>query len=141
MRDKKKKHNKIVMLARSKLNSIESKISEALINNEISHEDFTATINEERNYRELKESIRMMNTQRRDTEEYFLIEEGKKEELMELLNTINVLITVKSLKSKKMLSHCLKCRKNTENISSRVSKTNSGKTMILSKCAICGNKK
>ena len=36
----KKKHNKIVMLARSKLNSIESKISEALINNEISHEDY-----------------------------------------------------------------------------------------------------
>ena len=44
-RNKKKKHNKIVMLARSKLNSIESKISEALINNEISHEDFMATIN------------------------------------------------------------------------------------------------
>ena len=33
IRNKKKKHNKIVMLARSKLNSIESKISEALINN------------------------------------------------------------------------------------------------------------
>ena len=51
------------MLARSKLNSIESKISEALINNEISHEDFITIINEERNYRELKESIRMMNTE------------------------------------------------------------------------------
>ena len=37
IRNKKKKRNKIVMLARSKLNSIESKISEALINNEISH--------------------------------------------------------------------------------------------------------
>ena len=36
-RNKKKKHNKIVMLARSKLNSIESKISEASKNNEISH--------------------------------------------------------------------------------------------------------
>ena len=46
-RNKKKKHNKIVMLARSKLNSIESKISEALINNEISHEDFMTIINEE----------------------------------------------------------------------------------------------
>ena len=32
-RNKKKKHNKIVMLAKSKLNSIESKISEALVNN------------------------------------------------------------------------------------------------------------
>ena len=45
-RIKKKKHNKIVMLARSKRNSIESKISEALINNEISHEDFMTVINE-----------------------------------------------------------------------------------------------
>ena len=42
------------MLARSKLNSIESKISEALINNEISHEDFTTIINEEKNYGEYK---------------------------------------------------------------------------------------
>ena len=62
-RNKNKKHNKIVMLARSKLNSIESKISEALMNNQISHEDFMTIINEERNYRELKESIRMMKDQ------------------------------------------------------------------------------
>ena len=55
--------NEIVMLARSKLNSIESKISEMLINNQISHEDFMTIINEERNYRELKESIRMMKDQ------------------------------------------------------------------------------
>ena len=65
------------MLARSKLNSIESKISEALINNEISHEDFMTIINKERNYRELRESIRMMNSQRSDTEKINLIEEGK----------------------------------------------------------------
>ena len=42
------------MLGRSKLNSIESKISEALINNEVSHEDVMTIINEERNYWELK---------------------------------------------------------------------------------------
>ena len=66
------------MLARSKLNSTESKISEALINNEISHEDFMTIINEEKKYRELKESIRMMNSQRSDTEKNNLIEEGKK---------------------------------------------------------------
>ena len=76
--NKKKKHNKIVMLARSKLNSIESKISEALINNEISHEDFMTILNEEKKYRELKESIRMMNSQRSDVEKISLIEEGKK---------------------------------------------------------------
>ena len=51
------------MLARSKLNCIESKISKALINNQIIHEDFMTIINEERNYRELKESIRMMKGQ------------------------------------------------------------------------------
>ena len=45
IRNKKKKHNKIVMLARSKLNSIESKISEAMINNEISHEYFMTILN------------------------------------------------------------------------------------------------
>ena len=63
-RNKKKKHNKIVILARSKLNDIESKISEALINNQITHEDFITIINEERNYRELKESIRMIKIKR-----------------------------------------------------------------------------
>ena len=45
------------MLARSKLNSIEIKISEALINNEISHKDFITIINEQRNYRELKKAL------------------------------------------------------------------------------------
>ena len=48
-RNKKKKHNKIVMLARSDINSIESKISEALINKQISNEDFVTIINEEKN--------------------------------------------------------------------------------------------
>ena len=76
-RNKKKKHNKIAMLARSKLNSIESKISKALMDNEISHEDFETIINEEKKYRELKESIRMMNSQRSDVEKISLIEVGK----------------------------------------------------------------
>ena len=62
-RNKKKKHNKTVMFARRKLNGIESKISGALVNNQISHEDFIAIINEERSYRELKEIITMMKCQ------------------------------------------------------------------------------
>ena len=57
------------MLASSKLNSIENKISEVLINNEISHEDFMTIINEERNYKKSKESFRMMKSQRSDTAE------------------------------------------------------------------------
>ena len=40
-----------------------------------------------------------------------------------------------------MKSYCLKCRKNTENINLRVSQTSNGRTMALSKCAICGSKK
>ena len=77
-RSKKKKHNKIVMLARSKLSSIGSKISDALINNEIKHEDFPTIIDEEKKYGKLQESIRMMNSQRSDTEKNNLIEKGKK---------------------------------------------------------------
>ena len=88
-RNKKKKHNKIVMLVRSKLNCIESKISEALINNQISHEDFITIRNEERNYRELKESIRMMKGQ----------EDKKKQILINLF------------KYKTMLPYCLKLKK------------------------------
>ena len=48
------------MLARSKLNS-----TEALINNETKHEDFATIIDEEKKYREIKESIRVMNSQKK----------------------------------------------------------------------------
>ena len=58
------------MLARSKSNSIESKISEALINNEISYEDFTIIINEEK---KLKESIGMIKSKRIDSKRNNLI--------------------------------------------------------------------
>ena len=40
-----------------------------------------------------------------------------------------------------MLSYCLKCKKSTENINPKVSKTTNGKAMILSTCVICGSKK
>ena len=72
------------MLVRSKLKSIESEISEALINDEISHEDFMTIINEEKKYREIKESIRMMNNQKSDVEKINQIEEGKK--INEIIN-------------------------------------------------------
>ena len=81
------------MLARSKLNSIENIISEALINNEISHEDFMTIINELlKKYWELKESIRMINTERSDSEKISLIEDGKKidpNEVIKCDKTIN----------------------------------------------------
>ena len=40
-----------------------------------------------------------------------------------------------------MLSYCLKCKKNTESMNPKVSKTTNGKAMILLTCAICGSKK
>ena len=59
-RNKNKNHNKIVILAKSKLNSIETLIFQALIDLEISHEEFKTMLNEEENYKRLKENIRMM---------------------------------------------------------------------------------
>ena len=49
-----KKHTKIVILARSKIKSIENKISEALINNEISHQDIMTIINEKKKQSKIK---------------------------------------------------------------------------------------
>ena len=40
-----------------------------------------------------------------------------------------------------MKSYCLRCRKDTENINPKVSKTSNNRIMVLSKCAICGSKK
>ena len=57
-RKKKKKHNEIVMLAKSKLNSIETLMSQALIDLDISHEEFKTIVNEEEKYEQMKESIR-----------------------------------------------------------------------------------
>ena len=57
-RNKKKKHNKIVVLAKSKLNSIETLISQALIDLEISHEEFKTIVNEKEKYEKMKEGIR-----------------------------------------------------------------------------------
>ena len=63
-RYKTRKHNKTVMLARSKLYRIETLISQALIDLGISHEKYKTTINEEENYRSLKENIRTMKSEK-----------------------------------------------------------------------------
>ena len=69
------------MLVRSKLNSIETLISQALIDLKISHEEYKTIINEEENYRRLKENIRMMKSEKIDAEKDQLNEEkgGKSE--------------------------------------------------------------
>ena len=50
------------------------------------HEDFIIIINEEKEYRELKGGIRMMNSRRSDAENFSLIEEGKKMGINEVIN-------------------------------------------------------
>ena len=57
-RNKKKKHNKIVMLAKSKLNRIGKLVSQTLIYPEISHEEHKSIISNEENCRRLKENIK-----------------------------------------------------------------------------------
>ena len=57
-RNKKKKHDKILMLAKSKLNSIKTLVSQALIDMEISHEEFNAIIREKQKYDRMKENRR-----------------------------------------------------------------------------------
>ena len=57
-RKKKKKHNKIVILAKNKLSSIETLMSQALIDLDISHEEFKTIVNEKEKYELMKESIR-----------------------------------------------------------------------------------
>ena len=53
-RKKKKKHNKIVMLAKSKLNSIETLMSQALIDLHVSHKEFKTIVNEKEKYEQIK---------------------------------------------------------------------------------------
>ena len=61
-RKKKKEHNKIITSARSKLNIIESLISQALIDFEITHEEFSKIIYEKNNYEEIIDNIRSVKS-------------------------------------------------------------------------------
>ena len=60
-RNKKKKHDKILMLAKCKLNSIETLISQALIDMEKSHEEFITILNEKDKYEKMKDYLRSEN--------------------------------------------------------------------------------
>ena len=60
-RNKKKKYDKILMLAKSKLNGIETLVSQAPIEMEISHEEFIAIFKEKDKYKKMKENLRSEN--------------------------------------------------------------------------------
>ena len=57
---RKKKHNKIIALAKSKLNAIDTLLSSALSDSKISHEEFTNIITEKYIYENIKENIKNM---------------------------------------------------------------------------------
>ena len=60
---RKKKHNKIIALAKNKLNTIDTLLSSALNDSEISHEEFTNIINEANIYENIKENIRELTVE------------------------------------------------------------------------------
>ena len=60
-RNKKKKHDKILMLNKSKLSSIETLTSRALIDMEISHEEFITILKEKDKYEKMKDNLRSEN--------------------------------------------------------------------------------
>ena len=73
---------------------MKSKISEALLNYEISHEGFTRIINEEKNYQELKESIRMIK--KSNSEKIIWLKKTKGKTLKKLLDEVNKYRTMTS---------------------------------------------
>ena len=60
-KNKMKNYDKILMLAKSKLNSIETLISQALIDMDISHEEFLTILKEKDKYQKMKENLRSKN--------------------------------------------------------------------------------
>ena len=61
-RKKKKKHNEIIALARSKLNIIENLISQTLIDFDITHEEFPKIIYEKNNYEQIIDNIKSVKS-------------------------------------------------------------------------------
>ena len=55
---RKKKHNKIIVLAKNKLNMIDTLLSSVLNDSEISHEEFSNIINEANIHENIKENIK-----------------------------------------------------------------------------------
>ena len=67
-RKRKKKHNKIKVLAKTILNTIDTLLSSALNDSEISHEEFTNIITETNIYENIKENIKELTTESSEEE-------------------------------------------------------------------------
>ena len=111
---KKKKHYKIVLLAKSKLNRIKVLISKTLINSNISHDEFNLISNVLKKYNKMKE-IKNLKTSTVHRRFYSIY--------------------------KTMLLYSLNCKKNTDSKSPKVGKANNGRIMPLAKYEVCASKK
>ena len=60
---RKKKHNKIIALARNKLNTIDTLLSSALKDSEISHEELSNIITEANSYENIKENMKELTAE------------------------------------------------------------------------------
>ena len=80
------------MLPRSKLNSIENKISKALMDNEISHEDFETIINEEKNIENWKKALEWWIVKEVMLRKLIWLKRAKKDILMKWLSVMKLLL-------------------------------------------------
>ena len=118
------------MLPKSKLTSIETFISRALIDMEISQKEFVTVLKEKDKYEKMKDNLKS---------------ENEKHKIMKLSS-----IKSKTLKKKlvtnveyknKMKTYCVKCRKDTENIDPKMVRTKNNRLIMQSKGSVCGIKK
>ena len=93
-RNKKKKRNKIAMLARSKLNSIETKISEALINNEFVMKTLWLFLTNKQNIENEKNALEWWIVKEVMLKKLAWLKKAKNQVLMRLLGAMRLLITV-----------------------------------------------
>ena len=112
IKKKKKRHDKILLLAKSKLNSVEVLISEALIDSSISHDDFILINNVQKEFNDMKEEIKNSNGKWRI-----------------------------KLYMKQCYLFVRNVEKNTESKNPNPVKTKNGRIMLLSQCAVCNSGK
>ena len=83
-RSKKKKHSKILMLAKNELNNIESLVSRALIDMEISHEEFITILKEKDKYEKMKENVRNVSEKLEEKQENMTVNSVNSREITNL---------------------------------------------------------
>ena len=113
IKKKKKKHDQIVLLGKTKLDTIEVLISKSLIDSYIyiSHGEFVSVNNVLREYNDMKEQTKKSGS---------------------FCRTHYI---------KTMKTYCVSCKKNTANENSSVRITKQNRLMLLSNCTVCGKKK